>query len=101
MILSSFKRKIDRAERRRMEKSAKQFDERKFFTKDELERMNKAAYDLALEHIIRALKSAFRFGPKRIQRLTEELWKIQQEDFGYYIERGKRIYGGMDSSSNS
>ena len=72
----------NRAERRRQDRKHQEWDGRKTFTKEEVEKMNIAAYDLGVAHALTAAHKKLGIGKIRQQRMIDLLPELQLKDFG-------------------
>lgn len=72
----------NRAERRRQERKDQEFNSRKTFTKQEVEKMNIAAYDLGVSHALTAAHRKLGIGKIRQKRMIDHLEVLQVEQFG-------------------
>lgn len=78
---------MNRADKRRAERSANKYDQRTTFTKAEVERMNELAYDLGVKHTLEASNLALGIGPARQNRIKDKLQLLQALDFDYFLKR--------------
>lgn len=72
----------NRADRRRQERKSQEFTARKTFTKQEVEKMNIAAYDLGVSHALTAAHKRLGIGKIRQKRMIDYLEVLQLEQFG-------------------
>lgn len=77
---------MNRAERRQKERSAKAFERRQTFSKQEFEKANEAAYNMGVQHTLEAMKIALQIGPKRRAKVMVELLRLQHRDFVEFFE---------------
>lgn len=79
----------NRAERRRHERKAAQYDKRTHFTKAEVETMNTASYQLGIQHTLEAANIKLGIGPARQEKIREGLKLLQALDFDYSMRNLK------------
>ena len=72
---------MNRNERRRRERAAKRYDQRQTFTKTELEEANEIAYALGVDKALEAAAKVLGLGPTRIERVRNQLARIEYETF--------------------
>lgn len=77
---------MNRAERRRKQRSSEKYDQKQVFTKQEVETMNEKSYELGIEHAKRAMVEEFGIGPKRMEKFMERLRWLQYQDFTLYFQ---------------
>jgi len=73
---------MNRAERRRRQRSAQAFDTRQTFSKKELEEMNSRAFQIGTAMALYATQQTLKLGPTRMDRIRSELKKLETK----YIE---------------
>ena len=74
---------MNRAERRRIQRSAQGFDSRQTFSKKELETMNAHAFKIGTAMALYAAKNALGLGDTRLDRVRLELRKLELK----YVEQ--------------
>lgn len=72
---------MNRAERRRIARSAKKFDQRNSFTREEVEKANASAYEYGKQLALKAAKKVLKLGDTRLNRIEEELKRQEYETF--------------------
>lgn len=77
---------MNRAERRQQTRRNKEYDNKQYFTKKELEVMNEECYNLGVKHAVQAMREEFGIGLKRLVKFNERLRWIQYQDFTLYLQ---------------
>jgi hypothetical protein len=87
----------NRAERRRQEKLAKKFEARQTFSRNEYMKAVEEAYQLGIQIALQAAKDVVGLGPRRLERILQQVEKVETAAFGQpvrtyqlnYIDEGK------------
>lgn len=74
---------MNRQQRRATERKGNAYEQRKTFTKEEVEKMNIAAYDLGVKHTLESANIHCGIGPQRQKKISDGLKLLQQLDFEY------------------
>jgi len=74
-------KKMNRAQRRQMERSKKKYEQRQTFTKEEVEGMNEQAYKYGVAFALQAAKEVLNLGEVRLDRVR---FKLKEFEFEYF-----------------
>lgn len=70
---------MNRAEQRARARSARKYDKRQAFTKQELEEMNSHAFKLGTAMALYAAQEAFKLGPVRMDRMRKLILELEDK----------------------
>lgn len=73
---------LNRQQRRQRQRRSKKFDKKGTFTKQEVDQMNKQAYILGQRFALEGARVALGLGEKRIDRIRQEIHKLEAAKFG-------------------
>lgn len=72
---------LSRQQKRAMQRKGKKYEEKVSFTKEELQNANMAAYEYGKQLAILAATEVIGLGPKRLDRITEVIEKLEFQTF--------------------
>lgn len=83
---------MNRQTRRQQKRKLDKYDKRTHFPKEEVEALNQMAYDLGIQHAIKAASIALGLGESRQERIREKLKFVQDlEDYVVRKTEGKAL----------
>jgi hypothetical protein len=91
--------KLSRQQKRQRDRLAKKYDSRTSFTKDEVEKANASAYEYGKKIALQAAASVLGLGEKRLQRVNEEVSRLEYKTFVKPFEEGETTAGGRNDGN--
>lgn len=82
--------KLNRQQRRNMQRKGLKYENKESFTKEELQKGNTAAYEYGKQLALLAATEVIGLGPKRLDRINEVLERLEYQTFVKPFEGDKK-----------